>query len=119
MKTNIKASGLSITDAVRDYVDEKLGGVEKFVNSKSGPVRMEVELERTTSHHHKGEIFRAEVNLKLGGNLLRAESTDVNLYSAIDLVREEIVRELKSSKEKKESLVRKGSRLLKGLIRGN
>ncbi len=117
MINNIRATGLSITEPVRAYAEEKLGSVLKFADSKSGPVTLDVELERTTSHHQKGEIFRAEVSVHIAGDLLRAEATDANLYAAIDLVREEIIRELKNKKGKRESLFRRGHRLLKGLIR--
>ena len=117
MLSNIKASGLSLTPAMRSYAEDKLAGVLKFADSKSGPVSMEVELEKTTSHHQKGEIFRAEVNLKIARDLLRAEATDSNLYNAIDMVRDEITREIKSRKGKHESLLRRGSRLIKSLIR--
>src|SRR3989344_1554879 len=117
MLSNIKASGLSLTPAMRSYAEDKLASVLKFADSKSGPVSMEVELEKTTSHHQKGEIFRAEVNLKIARDLLRAEATDSNLYNAIDMVRDEITREIKSRKGKHESLLRRGSRLIKSLIR--
>lgn len=118
MLNNLKASGLTLTDPIRSYAEDKIGGVLKFVNSKSSPVSLDVELERTTAHHHKGDIFRAEVNLKIDGNLLRAEATDSNLYSSIDMVRDEIIREIKTHKGKHESLLRRGSRRLKAIILG-
>jgi len=119
MINNIKATGIPLTDAIRVYAEEKLGSVEKFVDAKAGPVSMDVELERTTKHHQKGDVYRAELNLRVRGELLRAEIVDSNLYTAIDKLREEIIREIKSKKGRRESLLRRGSRFIKGLIKGD
>lgn len=59
------------------------------------------ELEKTTNHHFKGEIYRAEVNLSLGGDLLRVEKTEKDLYKAIDKVKDHLDVVIKKYKDKK------------------
>jgi len=108
---------MSLTSAIRLYAEEKIGSISKFLDSEGDTAIIDVELAKTSSHHQKGNIFRAEVNLKIDGKLLRAEAIDSNLYNAIDSVRDEIIREIKNLKGKNESLFRKGGRFIKSLLR--
>jgi len=62
---------------------------------------MHVELAKTTNHHQKGRIYRAEVNVQVPGEMLRAEHIDDDLYKAIDMVHDEMLGVLKRVKEKK------------------
>lgn len=116
MQIEIKCTGIELTEALRAYVEEKLGRLGKFVNGKDAFL-VTVELGKTTAHHHKGEVFRAEANMKLEGTLLRAEATASDLYAAIDLLKEEANRELVNRKTKRESLARRSARKLKSTFK--
>ena len=118
MQIEIKCTGIELTDAIRSYVEEKLGRLGKFTHGKDAFL-VTVELGKTTAHHHKGEVYRAEANMKLDGTLTRAEATADDLYTAIDLLKEEASRELVDRKTKRESLARRGARSLKSLFRRN
>ena len=48
---------------------------------------MSVEIARTTRHHHKGDVFRAEANVALPGKMIRAEQATKDMRTAIDRVR--------------------------------
>lgn len=102
MQILIKGTGMELTKAIRDYVDEKIGGLSKFlVKIDNGLVEARVEVGQTTKHHQSGDIFRAEVNLKLPRTLLRAVVETSDLYAAIDLVHDEIKRQILDEKDKK------------------
>ena len=116
MQIEIKCSGLELTEALRAYVEEKLNRLGKFVHGQDAFL-ITVELGKTTAHHHKGEVYRAEANMKIDGILLRAEATAEDLYVAIDLLKEEAGRELVNRKTKQESLARRGARKLKSLFK--
>ncbi len=105
MHIDIKATNFELTPAIRDHVNEKIGELEKFLSDSSN-VSARVEVARTTFHHNKGEVFRAEVNLSLGGKMLRAEEESGDLYAAVNRVRDELQREVQKFKE-----VRKTKRL--------
>lgn len=67
-----------------------------------------VEIEKTTHHHLKGEIFRAEANLRVPiKGLLRVEKTEKDIYKAIDKVKDHLKEEITRYKEK---LRERGSR---------
>jgi putative sigma-54 modulation protein len=100
MKISIKATNVEITPSLREYVEEKIGSLEKFVkrwNTEDG-VEVWVEVGRTTEHHRKGDVFRAEADLRLPGKILRAEEDHSDVRVAVDRVREKLQREIEKYK---------------------
>ncbi len=100
MKLDIKSTNLELTPAIRDYVEQKMSMVEKYLGSQD-VIQCDIELELTTNHHHKGNIFRAEVNLQLAQELLRVERTEDDLYRAIDKVKDHLADVINKYKEKR------------------
>ena len=116
MKINLKTKNFEITPSIRAYLQEKLNAMDKFLQNNES-IFAEVELAKTTNHHKKGDIFRAEVNLTMPGRLIRAVAERWELHAAIDAVKDELQREITMNKEKNISLYRRGARLLKKLLR--
>ena len=58
------------------------------------------------------------MNCQIGKNLLRAESLGEDLATAIDIVKDEIVKEIKALQGKKRTKLISGARKLKGKVRG-
>ncbi len=117
MKIDLKTKNFEITPSIRTYLQNKLNVVDKFLPNDES-IFADVELAQTTKHHHKGDIFRAEVNLTMPGQLIRAVAEKWDLRVAIDAVKDELQREITMNKEKNISLYRRGARLLKKLLRG-
>ena len=117
MKIDLKTKNFEITPSIRTYLHDKLNAVDKFLPNDES-IFADVELAQTTKHHHKGDIFRAEVNLTIPGRLIRAVAEEWDLHAAIDAVKDELQREIKSNKEKNISLYRRGARLFKRLFTG-
>jgi len=104
MKINIKSTNLDLTPALKEYIEDKIGSVKKFLErwDPEGVVEAWVEVGRTTKHHHKGNVFRAEADLRVPGKVLRAEDEDFDIRVAIDRVRDKLKREIEKYKETKE-----------------
>ncbi|MFA6405054.1 MAG: ribosome-associated translation inhibitor RaiA [Candidatus Paceibacterota bacterium] len=117
MNINIKTTNVTLTSAISDYVEKRLKKISKLLNH-DGSAQCDVELAKTTEHHQKGEIFKAEIHIVGIGKNIYASSDNIDLYSAIDSVRDEILRELKSNKEKRLSFVRRGGAQVKAMIKG-
>ena len=79
---------------------------------------LDVEVGRTTQHHKSGDIFRAEINLKLKGDSLRAVREAEDLYAAIDQVKDEIVDLLTTHADKRRTLLRRGAAKIKNILKG-
>jgi|SRR3989344_167472 len=104
MKIHLKATNVDLTESLKAYVDEKLGGIEKFAGrwDAEGLVEVWVEVGRTTRHHQKGNVFRAEADLRLPKKILRAEDEDFDIRVAVDRVRDKLEREIEKYKEMSE-----------------
>ena len=107
MQINIKATNIELTPKIKDYVQEKMDMLEKYLG-RVEVIDAKFEVAMTTRHHNKGEIYRAEANLAVTGDLLRVEKTEKDLYKAIDKVKDHLVRSIKRYKEKKITKNRKG-----------
>ncbi len=94
MKLAIKATHLTLTDAIKAYVEQKVDGLDSKVKRFGPSVTAECEVGMTTKHHKKGPIFRAELHVRLPGKLVYAECEDLNLYTAIGEVKREAERQI-------------------------
>jgi len=100
MQIIISGKGVALTDAIEDYVNRKMAGLEKFLPAI---IRATVVVGVETKHHLKGDIFYAECKIEIPGNDLFAKKTEDTLYKAIDKVRDYLESELKKHKAKTET----------------
>ena len=100
MKITISTKNISLDGALETFVQEKIGGLEKFIG-KSSVIEARVEIGLPSKHHRSGRVYYAEVNLKAGGKLLRATCQHEDLRNAIVDVKNELQRQIKKFKEKR------------------
>jgi ribosomal subunit interface protein len=117
MNIKIKTTGITLTPSISDYADKRLASVGKLLGGDPSFI-CDLELGKTSAHHHKGDIFRSEIHIVGKGKDLYASAEDQDLYAAIDLMRDEILRELKASKGKRMSFIRRGGTRVKNMIKG-
>lgn len=99
MKIKIKATKLELTEAIADYCQKKMDMLEKYLGNIE-VLNCDVEIAKAVGGQHKGEIFRAEVNLEVPRQILRVEKTEKDLYKAIDKVKDHLELVIKKYKEK-------------------
>jgi ribosomal subunit interface protein len=119
MKITIKATNFKLTPSIENYVLEKIGSLEKFVEKldATGVVECWVEVGKTTKHHQKGPVFRAEANIRLPKEILRAESCEKNLRTAIVKIKDELQRKIDNYKGKRSAEIKRGARIGKKILR--
>ncbi len=91
MKFNIRGSKLEVTDAIKNYIEEKIGKLNKYFEN-SNDITANV-LIRTSGVNQK-----VEVTIPIKGAILRAEDANKDLYAAIDLVLEKLERQIRKNK---------------------
>ncbi|OGI90382.1 ribosomal subunit interface protein [Candidatus Nomurabacteria bacterium RIFCSPLOWO2_01_FULL_40_15] len=116
MKINIKATGIELTPAISHYATKKVSSLEKYVRQKDAVAQ--IEIGRSTQHHKKGDVFRAEIRITGAGLNLYATSEQSDLYAAIDLVKDNLKETLLQYKGKRETLTRRGAKAIKNMIKG-
>ena len=98
MEISFKTKNITIDNALKEFAFEKVNSLERFLHDSKN-LLAEVELSKTTEHHNKGEIFRAEVQIQVPGKLLRAESTRGDLKNAIVEVKDQLQVQIKKYQE--------------------
>lgn len=117
MKINIKSTNLAVSPDINTYLNEKLKSVIKLIDQNDETAMFNIELGRTTRHHQTGDIFRAEINLYSQGGNNRAVSESSDIFSAIDLVKDQMLNELRGVKGKRLHFIRKSGRRVKEWLR--
>src|SRR3989338_4343589 len=97
MLINIHGTGIELTEALKQYAEEKVESLTKFFDNIR---QADVDIGVRTHHHNKGKIFYAEVNLHVPGELVRVVKEAEDLYKAIDKVKDHLKQELENRKEK-------------------
>lgn len=101
MKIIVQAVGFKLNKAISDFIDEKMSDLERALGgANSESVEARVEIGKPSEHHKKGDVFYAEVNLKMPGKLLRATSENWDLRLAITEVKDELQRQIRKYKNK-------------------
>lgn len=110
-----KHNNTEVRENLHSLVEQKLSSLDRYIGEETD-VKCEVEFEKLTGHN-SGEIYRVEVNLWLAGELYRAVSTKETFEAAIDLVRDDLDRELNKNHDRRQTLIRKGGREIKEAMR--
>lgn len=94
IKYNIRGENIEVTDAIRSYVESKLGKIEKYFHSDQNldtRVNLKVYREKTA---------KVEVTILVDSITLRAEDVSQDMYGSIDLVTDKIERQIRKNKTK-------------------
>ncbi|MCB9805594.1 ribosome-associated translation inhibitor RaiA [Candidatus Nomurabacteria bacterium] len=114
----IRTKDLDLTPEITNYIHEKLGVIEKFVSPDvDTEILAQVEVALRSKHHQKGDIYKAEIVFTHDGQKYTASTKAGDVFSAIDELKDEISKRVRRSKNKGESLFRKGARAIKGFLK--
>jgi len=102
MQLSITGRGVDITEYTRSYVEKKMQRVDRHL-----PGLTEARIELAAENAHGTDRNVAQVTLRAGGKILRGEERGADLFTAIDLVMEKIVRQVDRFKEKRQQRYRK------------
>ncbi|MDE2213329.1 MAG: ribosome-associated translation inhibitor RaiA [Patescibacteria group bacterium] len=114
MHYNLKATGITLTPEVREYLDKKLTHLDRLATQPE----MQLNIELQFSSAATGPKYRAEFNLSLGKELTRAEASGDTLHSTIDIAANELHRKLTRDKKKRLHRLRHMAVRAKRFIRG-
>lgn len=91
MNFNIRGSKIAITDAIRSYIETKIGKLDKYFEHSD-------DITASVLVNESGVNQKIEVTIPIKTTILRAESADKDLYAAIDLVVEKLERQIRKNK---------------------
>ena len=97
MKLLIQGNNIEVTDAIHDYVRQKLEKAVKHFQNLATKVDVHLSV---ASHNRPNDTHRAEVTVYANGTVIRGQESSENLYASIDMVADKIARQLRKYKEK-------------------
>lgn len=97
MKLVLQSKNIEITDAIRDYVNQKIAKAASHFESITTGIDVNLSVAKNP-RIAASQI--AEVTIYANGAVIRAEEASEHLYASIDLVADKISRQLRKYKER-------------------
>ncbi|MDQ0214906.1 ribosomal subunit interface protein [Oikeobacillus pervagus] len=94
MNYNIRGENIVVTPAIREYVEKKIGKLERYFNETPNAnvhVNLKVYTDKTS---------KVEVTIPLPNLVLRAEERHEDMYAGIDLIVDKLERQIRKHKTK-------------------
>jgi putative sigma-54 modulation protein len=104
MKFIVKGKGIEVTDHLRDYVEGKLGKLDRYLSTIS-EARIELSTEKTKSSQDRQV---AQVTIRANRAILRAEERTGDIFTSVDMVMDKIKRQIDRYKSKRRDKSRGG-----------
>ena len=109
MKFNIIGRRYDLTDKIKDYVEKKLGKLDKFFKDES-EARVVIGTIKDNDY--------IEATIYVGGMMYRAEASDKEILAAIDKIVDVIERQIRKNKTRLEKKIKRDATLDNMLISG-
>ena len=93
MNFTIRGKKLEVTDAIKTYVEEKIGRLDKYFENPDN-------ISANVLMRLSGKDQVVEVTINTHGLILRGEESNKDLYASIDLVTDKIERQIRKNKTK-------------------
>lgn len=94
IKLSTYGQNLSVTPALKDYLNDKLQRLEKYAG-RIESARADFSVNK---HHRQGLISSIRIILKTSSGIITAESEKEDFYSAIDVSQEKLENQLRKTK---------------------
>ena len=93
MKVNIRGNKIEITDSIRNYIEEKIGKLDKYFDRPE-------DISANVVIKENGIFQKIEVTIPIKKAILRGEESNRDLYAAIDFVSDKLERQIRKNKTK-------------------
>ncbi|WP_019243073.1 MULTISPECIES: ribosome hibernation-promoting factor, HPF/YfiA family [Bacillus] len=94
MDYNIRGENIEVTPALREYVEKKVGKLERYFNNTPNAnayVNLKVYNDKTC---------KVEITVPMTNLVLRAEERNTDMYAAIDMITDKLERQIRKHKTK-------------------
>lgn len=91
MKLSIRGSKIAITDSMKDYAEEKLSKLDKYMEDADA-------VEANVIVRIPNRLHKVEITIPLKSFILRAEEEQEDFYAAIDVIVDKLERQIRKNK---------------------
>lgn len=100
MRYNIRGEKIEITDAIRSYIEDKIGKLDKYFDDAEN-------IDANVVIKVRGKEQKIEITVPAMHYTLRSEESHDDLYAAIDLTVDKLERQIRKNKTKINSKIKK------------
>ena len=100
MKFNIHGKKLEVTDSIKNYIEEKIGRLDKYFENPDN-------ITTTVLIKLRGNEQVVEATINANRFILRAEESHKDLYASIDKVSDKIERQIRKNKTRMHKKINK------------
>ena len=100
MKYKIRGEKVEITSAIKSYIEEKIGKLDKYFENAD-------DIEASVVVKIRGKDQKIEITIPAMNYTLRSEESHSDLYAAIDLTVDKLERQIRKNKTKLNSKIKK------------
>lgn len=115
MNIQIQTINLELTDAIRDFVEQKFSNLTRIISGQDA--HCVVDLERTTNHHKQGDVYKVSTRVRTARDVYQVENVGEDLYAVVDVTKDDIERAVINNSKKKRSIFRRAAARFKKAIR--
>jgi ribosomal subunit interface protein len=98
MDVVVKSRHCTVSDAFRDYVEDKITRLEKLDDRV---IRVEVEVSAERNRRQHDQASRVEITLRTKGPVVRAEAASEDKSAAFDLALDKLMAQLRKAADRK------------------
>jgi ribosomal subunit interface protein len=97
----LKFTNIEPTVALESYASDKFESLSRVLSrfDSEGAADLHLELAHTTRHHQKGNVYMAKANLRIPGRTFQVSEEANDLYAAIDIAKDTLLRSLEKYKD--------------------
>ncbi|MDR0515345.1 MAG: ribosome-associated translation inhibitor RaiA [Coriobacteriaceae bacterium] len=95
MSITVTGRKMTVTDALREYAEEKVGHAMKVMDISPLDAEVVLLIEKNPANPRPAVC---EVTLRTKGHIIRAEECEEDMYAAIDVAADKVVRQLRKYK---------------------
>jgi len=121
MNINLQGKNMELTEAIKDYVLKRVTNLEKLlstIETRGGEVMVNFEVGKSTKHHKSGVVFHSDCLININGKEFYSSSDKEDLYQAVDEIKESLFNEIKKSKDRRQTLFKRGAASIKKMMKG-
>lgn len=117
MRITLKATNITHTNAIDSYVGKRMRELEGVLEPKEKSSIARIDVGLTNKHHKEGkEQYFAEITFHVKGKDFRVVTKAPDLYEAIDMMRDRIVRDVTKHHDRLRTKRKQGAREVKRRI---
>ncbi len=115
MNVNFMFKGVEVSQDVKDYAEQKAQMLSKYLSDKLQDARVDIEFSQDGKH--SGQTNRVDMVVVAPALDMHTVGRGETMQAAIDMAKDDMARRLRRKKRKETSMLRKGGRMFKRVLR--